>query len=326
MIGEEECEIQSQIIFYDRNCYEEIMSKEILKGVAEKEASRKTIINADSLIDFANEVKSGNGNEISVGGKIKIIYPRGGVQLSIGCVWKKEEDVEVLFRETHEIARVNDSKGLDNLFLLVTIEDRLKKLKKLLPNDVKMIGPADRMDDRKYKKMLSEAKKMHVEPFSEKEMPEESEIKTGRLIGEDRFKRFVRLAIEKKVKEITVEPYCYEKGKHEDGKYIKRTVFGMKIQTVLPDGEQIMVCRRNLVVPTNELAVKGRKNLIALALLVTSRYYSNKITEGLEIPTKGPVDDMDQTTRDEMDKAAGKNKIAPFPFPEFSEFQKKKRP
>lgn len=306
------------------------MRNEVLNNVSIRETQGNIKKDAN---DFVSEVISKGGKEINVKGVIKMT--KGGA-FQFSTVYVSEiKGTEILFNVVHkEVTNLRKGKGGeewdgDRLRLAVTTEDSISKLREKWSSDVKITG----RDDPEYEEMLSKAREMHLEPFSvesdqiipsqipENGLPEEPEIRGEGHAGKVRFKRFVKLALENNVEEITVEPYRSEKRWEFDGngKLARNTVFGMKIQTVLPDGKQIMVCQPKLEVSKNELAVKGFEDLIALKLFLTSSYYSLMIREKLHIPAKGPVNDMDRVTREEMIRSAEENNIEPFDFPELYE-------
>lgn len=284
--------------------------------------------------DFVSEVISKGGKEIKVKGVIRMTK-RGTFQFLTAYV-SEIEKTEILFNVVHkEVTNLRKGKGGeewedDRLRLAITTEDSICKLREKWSSDVKITGRTD----FEYAEMLSKAREMHLEPFGlksdeaipsqvpENGLPEDTETESEGHAGKVRFKRFVKLALENNVEEITVEPYRSEKRWefNEKGKLTKNIVFGMKIQTILPDGKEILVCQPKIEVSKDELVVKGFEDLIALKLFLTSSYYSLMIREKLNIPAKGPVNDMDRVTREEMIRSAEENNIEPFDFPELSEF------
>lgn len=305
------------------------MVKEIING-SEKGVSRK-IIPAASLEEFANVVNEGGGKIITVGGRVDVV--EGFIKYSLLCDWQKENDVNALFREFYTSGRGKKTTLSNRLKLLATIENRLDKLRELLHDDVKILGPAERMPPEDYERMLYELKGSGIKPFpinagldSKSAQEEKTDRGTNHsprvrenVFGSP-FSLFEELVEENKIKKIMVEPYKYLINGEEGNNSV---VYGTQIVSELDDGTKVKFCNRNLEpIPVDELD-SHKKNLYSLQSFVTSCYYAKEIREGLDIPAKGPK--MDSITREEMVKGKEKNNMEPFDFPELTEFLKKKR-
>lgn len=303
----------------------------MLKGIEGKEARLK--INRatplDTIISIVNQV---GGSEMNVHAVVKETKV-DTLKFITKYTWKAR-NIKLLFSEDHkEIALVGDrlskkERNSDNLKLVLTTEERVRRLRETLPSGVKIIGPADRKDSTLYRELLPKAKDRGLTfdeqpvPFKKKSVeveekpikPDEEDIGTTST-----FEDFVIEAKRNRVDEIKVEIYPYKKiRKFKDKNCTVYVPYGMKIQAELPDGSEISFIQCNIIVPENDFI--REKDLIALKLLATSRYYSEEIDRRLKIPTKSPVDNMDSRTRHEMKKAVKDNKIIPFDLPKFPEF------
>lgn len=143
------------------------MNKETIENFRKEE---RKIVNADSIENFISLV--GKGRKINVEGVINIFAKDVATKFSTRYISQTNEDEVLIFNEVHKKINVNlenASKNFDlysyyYFKLFITTEDRLGELQKILPNKT-MIGPKDRMSKKSHKKLLSNAKKMHIEPF-----------------------------------------------------------------------------------------------------------------------------------------------------------------
>lgn len=147
------------------------MNKEIFKIPSKKEAKSK-IIEATSLNNFALIFENRGGKEINVEGVLSVKNKKNKIQFLTRVSSQTLKGEILIFNELHQEKSFNlgsvsyfEKNSYDLLKLFVTAEKRLIELQKILPN-VKIKGPADRMDAQKREKTWSDVKNKHVNPYS----------------------------------------------------------------------------------------------------------------------------------------------------------------